>query len=88
MKKVPIRTCVSCRQTSEKKQLVRFVRTPDGAVYLDPTGKKSGRGAYICAETECFYKALDGPLDKALKVKFESSVKERLIVEFDDYRNR
>ncbi len=88
MRRSPIRTCISCRQTSEKKQLVRFVRTPDGAVYLDPTGKKSGRGAYVCAEAECFNKALGGPLDKALKVKLGFSDKERLVVEFDVYQNR
>ncbi len=47
-RKTPIRTCVSCRSSSEKKQLIRMVRTADGDVRVDPTGKMPGRGAYLC----------------------------------------
>jgi len=67
---VPIRTCVVCRQTSEKKTLLRVVRAPEkdgGGVAVDPTGRAHGRGAYICASAEC--------IDKALKQKrFERSL--------------
>ena len=45
---IPQRTCVACRQTGAKRQLVRVVRAPDGSVTIDPTGKRSGRGAYLC----------------------------------------
>ncbi len=60
-RRVPIRTCVVCRQTSEKKTLLRVVRAPEkdgGAVSVDATGKANGRGAYVCAATECIEKAV------------------------------
>jgi uncharacterized protein len=52
-KKRPIRTCIACRSTSDKKELLRMVRTEDGGVEIDPTGKKSGRGAYVCHSVDC-----------------------------------
>ena len=58
---VPIRTCVVCRQTSEKKALLRVVRAPEkdgGVVTVDATGKANGRGAYVCASAECIEKAV------------------------------
>jgi len=60
MRRVPIRSCVVCRQTSDKKSLLRVVRAPEkdgGAVAVDPTGRANGRGAYICAALECIEKA-------------------------------
>jgi predicted RNA-binding protein YlxR (DUF448 family) len=48
-KHVPRRTCVACRETDAKRQLIRLVRTPEGTVEVDPTGKRNGRGAYLCA---------------------------------------
>ena len=56
-KKTPERRCVGCGETKEKKSLIRVVRTPEGEVVLDSTGKKSGRGAYICPSLSCFKKA-------------------------------
>jgi len=56
----PIRSCVVCRQTSDKRELLRVVRLPEkegGHVVVDPTGKRSGRGAYVCPEAECIDKA-------------------------------
>ena len=47
-KKVPMRMCVGCREMKEKRELIRIVRTPEGETLMDPTGKKSGRGAYLC----------------------------------------
>ena len=52
-RKIPERRCVGCGETKEKKQLIRVVRTPEGDVVLDVTGKKSGRGAYICKTKDC-----------------------------------
>ena len=67
---VPQRTCVACRQTGAKRQLVRIVRAPDGSVTIDPTGKKSGRGAYLCDSPECWQAALKrGVLPRALKLE-------------------
>ena len=68
---IPQRTCVACRQTGAKRQLVRVVRAPDGSVSIDPTGKKSGRGAYLCDSPECWQAALRrGALSRALKLEF------------------
>lgn len=56
-KKLPERRCVGCGMSFPKKELIRIVRTAEGAVSLDFTGKKAGRGAYICKSTACFKKA-------------------------------
>ena len=56
-KKVPLRKCLGCDEMIGKKGLLRIVRSKDGVVSVDPTGKKSGRGAYICNDMECFEKA-------------------------------
>jgi predicted RNA-binding protein YlxR (DUF448 family) len=55
---VPQRTCIACKQVRPKRELLRIVRTPQGHVELDPTGKKSGRGAYLCAKRSCWELAL------------------------------
>ncbi len=56
-KKIPMRMCLGCGEMKPKKELIRAVKSPDGDISLDFTGKKSGRGAYICRSTECFEKA-------------------------------
>lgn len=55
---VPQRSCVGCGETGAKRGFVRVVRTPGGTVEIDPTGKKSGRGAYVCQRVECWQAAL------------------------------
>jgi predicted RNA-binding protein YlxR (DUF448 family) len=57
-KHIPQRTCVACKQTRPKRELIRVVRAPDGHITLDPTSKKSGRGAYVCARRSCWDIAL------------------------------
>jgi len=57
-KHIPQRTCVACRTTSAKREFVRVVRTPEGAVVVDATAKAAGRGAYICARPECWSEAI------------------------------
>lgn len=57
-KKVPMRMCVVCRTMKDKRELLRVVRTPDGAVEIDEKGKKSGRGAYVCADPKCRQKCV------------------------------
>jgi predicted RNA-binding protein YlxR (DUF448 family) len=59
-KPLPRRTCVACRRSRPKKDLVRIIRTPGGNIEIDITGKKDGRGAYLCPARECFEKALHG----------------------------
>ena len=56
-KKIPLRQCVSCMEMKPKKELIRVVRTPEDEFILDDTGKKNGRGAYICSSRECLKKA-------------------------------
>ncbi|HLJ80521.1 MAG TPA: YlxR family protein [Ktedonobacterales bacterium] len=66
---VPARTCIACKQVRPKRELIRVVRTPDGHVLLDPTGKKSGRGAYICARRSCWEPALrKGKLEREFEL--------------------
>ena len=67
-KHIPQRTCVVCREKQDKRQLTRVVRTPDAGVVIDLTGKRNGRGAYLCAKPECWAKAAESKiLDQALK---------------------
>jgi hypothetical protein len=68
-KHIPQRTCVGCREVHGKRQLTRVVRTPDGHVVIDPTGKRAGRGAYVHERRECWEEALRGRLAHALKIE-------------------
>ena len=78
-KKIPMRMCVGCREMKPKKELLRAVRSPEGTVSLDTTGKKPGRGAYCCYNAECLRRALkQGQLDRQLEVKLSSEVNEQL----------
>lgn len=56
-RKIPMRMCTGCGEMKPKKELVRIVRSPDDSVSYDPTGKKAGRGAYLCRNVDCFKKA-------------------------------
>lgn len=75
-KRVPVRTCVACRTSGGKRGLLRVVRLPDGAgVVLDPTGKKSGRGAYVCPTGACIAAALKKKqLERSLKTPLPEEV--------------
>ena len=78
-KHVPQRTCVACRSTDAKRGFVRIVRGVDGSVEVDETGKKSGRGAYLCKSQECWDKALKGKvLEYALKTPISKEQKDAL----------
>jgi len=69
-KHVPLRTCVACRRTLAKRELVRIVRTPEGSIEVDLKGKRAGRGAYLCHQQECWEAALgQGLLGRALKTR-------------------
>lgn len=68
-KHVPQRTCISCRRSDAKRGLLRVVRDADGRVALDPTGKRNGRGAYLCHDPACWEQALrQRGLERALRV--------------------
>ncbi len=71
-KHVPQRMCISCREHSAKRTLIRIVRTPDGTIDVDPTGKRNGRGAYLCDDPACWKRALAGDgLARALKTSID-----------------
>lgn len=68
VKKIPMRMCVGCKELKPKKELLRIVALPTGMIELDRTGKKSGRGVYVCDDIECFAKAFSSHgLEKSLK---------------------
>ncbi|MHB8917705.1 MAG: RNase P modulator RnpM [Desulfocucumaceae bacterium] len=71
VKKIPQRMCVGCQEMKPKKELIRIVRTPTETIEVDSTGKKSGRGAYICPRVECLQKASK---EKRLERALERSV--------------
>ena len=78
----PLRTCVACRQTKPKRELLRIVRTPDQHVLIDATGKKSGRGAYLCAKLSCWEKAIKS---KRLEQEFEIAISAEDRAVLDEY---
>ncbi len=78
-KKPPERSCAICRTKLPKRELTRIVRAEDGTVSIDPTGKKPGRGTYICHQQSCIERmSKTGQLDHALKVDISKEDKERL----------
>ncbi len=70
-KKIPMRTCIGCRNVRPKTEMIRIVKTKDGSVEADITGKAEGRGAYVCRSAECFAKLRK---TKALNRTFKTSV--------------
>ena len=81
-RKIPMRMCVGCREMKEKRTLIRIVRTPEGETLIDPTGKKSGRGAYVCRNPECLKRAIkQKQLDRQLQVTLTDGVNEALMAE-------
>lgn len=82
-KKVPQRTCMGCQTKKDKRELVRIVRSPEGEISVDATGKKPGRGAYICPSLECLNKVikskrLERSLETAISQEIYESLKEQL----------
>ncbi|MGE5543368.1 MAG: RNase P modulator RnpM [Bacillota bacterium] len=79
VRKIPQRMCVGCREMKNKKELIRIVRTPDETILIDPTGKKSGRGAYVCPNAQCFNLAVKGKrIEKALEREIPEDIIQRL----------
>ncbi len=78
-KHVPQRTCIGCRQPRAKRELIRLVRTPEGQLVVDETGKQNGRGAYLCRQRSCWESALKGnQIRRALKIDVGDSEKQML----------
>ena len=83
-RKVPMRKCVGCGEMKSKKEMMRVLKTTDNDFELDTTGKKNGRGAYLCFSKECFEKAVKGKgLEKSFKHSIPKEVYEKLEKEMD-----
>ena len=76
-KHVPQRTCIGCREVLPKRSLIRVVRTSDG-IQIDPSGKMSGRGAYVHSQRSCWERAMKGALAQALKTELTEKDKNKL----------
>ncbi len=70
-RKIPMRKCVGCQEMKNKKEMIRIIRTQEGEFMLDATGRKNGRGAYICPSAECLKKAIKS---KGLERSFKQSI--------------
>lgn len=78
-RKIPMRMCLGCSEMKPKKELVRVVKSPEGEISIDLTGKKSGRGAYICRNAECLKLARKArKLEKSFSCRIEEAVYDRM----------
>lgn len=78
-RKIPLRKCTGCQEMKNKKELIRIVHNDEGEFFLDETGKKPGRGAYICPNVECLKKAQKSKgLDRSFKKSVPQEVYEQL----------
>lgn len=85
-KKVPLRQCLGCRTMKQKRELVRIIRTKDGQVLFDSTGKKSGRGAYICNSIACYDRAVKtGAINRALETTVPAEILDEVRKQIQDY---
>lgn len=79
IKKVPLRQCTGCGTMKSKKEMIRVIKTPENEIVIDTTGKKNGRGAYICCSSECFNKAIKTKgLERSLKISIPAEIYEEL----------
>jgi predicted RNA-binding protein YlxR (DUF448 family) len=79
MKKIPLRQCIGCGEMKSKKELIRVLKTTEDEIVIDATGRKNGRGAYICPSMDCFKKAVKSRgLERSLKMAIPKEVYEAL----------
>lgn len=84
MKKIPMRQCVGCGEMKDKRELIRIIRTAEGDITIDRTGKKNGRGAYLCDDRACLEKAVKTKgLDRSFKEKISPQVYSSIVELFD-----
>lgn len=82
-KKIPMRQCIGCGEMKDKKELLRILKTTEGEIIFDVTGRKNGRGAYLCFSEECLLKAMKSKgLERSFRMKIQPEVYERLEKEF------
>ena len=85
MKKIPLRQCIGCGEMKSKKEMIRVLKTTEDEIVIDATGRKNGRGAYLCPSMECFKKAVKGRgLERSFKMAIPREVYETLEKEMEE----
>ena len=85
VKKIPLRQCIGGGEMKSKKEMIRVIKTAEGEILLDATGRKNGRGAYLCPSMECFKKAVKGRgLERSFKMAIPREVYETLEKEMEE----
>ena len=85
VKKIPLRQCIGCGEMKSKKEMIRVIKTAEGEILLDATGRKNGRGAYLGPSMECFKKAVKGRgLERSFKMAIPREVYETLEKEMEE----
>lgn len=88
-KKIPLRKCTGCGEMKNKKELIRVIKTPEEEIIMDVTGKKNGRGAYLCNSSQCLAKAVKTKaLERSLKAAIPKEVYEELEKELKELETR
>jgi predicted RNA-binding protein YlxR (DUF448 family) len=88
-KKVPLRRCIACLEMKAKKELIRVVKSPEGEIFLDETGRKNGRGAYLCKNLSCFRKAQKSrALNREFKTEIPNELYQLLEEQLEEYIER
>ena len=88
-KKIPMRQCIGCGEMKPKKEMLRIIKTAEEEILLDTTGRKNGRGAYICPDSECLKKAVKGKgLELSFKMAIPKDVYEMLTKEMVEFETR
>ena len=88
-KKIPLRKCTGCQEMKQKKDMMRVLKTAEGQIVLDTTGRKNGRGAYLCRSMGCFERAVKNKgLERSLKVKVPEETYESLKKEIEAFEKR
>ena len=88
-KKIPMRQCVGCREMKSKRDLIRVIRTSEEEILIDATGKKNGRGAYICPKRECLERAIKSKgLERSLKIAIPKEIYTDFEKEMEHFEHR
>ena len=88
-KKIPMRQCIGCGEMKPKKEMLRVIKTAEEEIMLDTTGRKNGRGAYLCPNSECLKKAIKGKgLERSFKMPIPKDVYEILTKEMEEFETR
>ena len=85
-RKIPMRQCIGCSEMKSKKEMIRILKTAEGEIVLDATGRKNGRGAYLCKSPDCLRKAVKSKgLERSLKTAVPEEVYEKLAKEMEQF---